>query len=1021
MSKSRKDMNLLFLEALEKRTVQERTTYLDQVCRDDPWLRAELTSLLKAHDEAGDFLDAPILDSGRTLEDSPIYEGPGTIIGPYKLLELIGEGGFGAVYMAEQQKPIRRRVAIKIIKLGMDTKRVIARFEAERQAVAMMDHPNIAKVFEAGSTERGRPYFAMELVKGVPITEYCDENHLDIPQRLELFIDVCRAVEHAHQQGIIHRDIKPSNVMVTLHDGRPVVKVIDFGIAKATQQRLTERTLFTEFRQLIGTPEYMSPEQAEFSGLEVDIRTDVYSLGVLLYELLTGTTPFDGKELRSASFDEICRIIRENEPPKPSTRLSRLEDELAGVAKCRRIEPGELCRNLCGDLDWIVMKTLEKDRTRRYERAIELAADIKRHLGDEPVLAGPPSAGYRLHKFVRRNRAVVITISLVAAALAIGATTATIAVWSSGGLPGKVEHAAGMGQRHVWDVPPQSSFTHGISPDGRYLSYIDWTVGDLAVYDLVADANWLVTKNTGLTWKTIDGWAESSTISPDGRQIAYSWYNQKALEFYDLRIIGLDGANLRILYQDAAVFWIKPYAWSPDGRNILAYFSEAKKELVDEKTGRRFRKAYLVMVSVADGSVRILKTWHRPSFPKMASFSPDGRYVAYDFEQKDDLPHRDIFLMDLDGGSEISLIEHPADDQLSGWTPDGRRVVFASSRSASRGLWMIEVADGAPQGSPRTLMNRFDGRPVGFTADGSFYYGVPTTASNVYIAQLDSTGTEYEDQPRLASSQFVGSTTMGDFSPDGKSLAYRAGRAGYRPSSTGPGDWGFVVYSVENPQERIVWPSPSFIPGARMYGPRWSPDGQSLLVCGTGQEGGHSLYTVDAKTGTVKLITWDRTEYVKQAVWSPDGNLIYIRLKTSVSRLNPATGQETELYQTRGMVRGLDVSPDGKWLAFYRGQNSLIVVSSGGGEPRKVIQLDEEELADSYAFVRWTPDGEHLLFCKRKKELWKVHVETGEQQQIGPAIENLIGAAMHPDGRQITFTVEQKGSELWVMENFLPE
>ncbi|MHC4617621.1 MAG: protein kinase domain-containing protein [Planctomycetota bacterium] len=427
MDTKRLNIKKIFCAALEKKTPTERKAYLDQACGDDSGLRGDVEALLSAYYASDNsFLESPPVGISGKPDDWALSEGPGTIIGRYKLLQLIGEGGFGVVYMAEQQKPIRRRVALKIIKLGMDTKQVIARFEAERQALAMMEHPNIAKVLDAGATDTGRPYFVMELVKGIPVTEYCDKNNLDTRQRLELFIDVCKAVQHAHQKGIIHRDIKPTNVMITLHDGKPVPKVIDFGIAKATQHRLTEKTLFTEYQQFIGTPEYMSPEQAEMSGLDVDTRSDIYSLGVLLYQLLTGTTPFDADKLRSAAYDEIRRIIRETEPATPSRRLSTLGDTLTDIAKRRHTEPAALRKLVRGDLDWIVMKTLEKDRTRRYETANELVLDIERHLADEPVMAGPPGAVYRLRKFVKRHRTGVIFCLSVAAALVIGLSVATV-------------------------------------------------------------------------------------------------------------------------------------------------------------------------------------------------------------------------------------------------------------------------------------------------------------------------------------------------------------------------------------------------------------------------------------------------------------------------------------------------------------------------------------------------------------------------------------------------------------------
>ena len=433
----------LFDEARRLGDPVARRAFLDRTCVGETALRTRIDRLLEAaleaerfFTESGPALALPLVTLTSTRGGTPSLgvgsatvpgeEPVGTRIGRYKLLQKIGEGGWGVVYLAGQEEPVQRRVALKIIKLGMETKSVIARFEAERQALAMMDHPNIARVYDAGATDRGPPYFVMELVRGVKITTYCDQHRLGTRERLDLFIQVCHAIQHAHQKGIIHGDIKPSNIMVTLHDGIAVPKVIDFGISKATEARLTDRLLFTSYAQLIGTPAYMSPEQADMNGLDTDTRSDIYSLGVLLYELLTGTTPFDAKQLLESGLDEMRRTLREKEPARPSARITTLQGaELAKTAGERQVEPHRLAALLHGDLDWIVMKALEKDRGRRYETANGLALDIQRHLNNEPVMARPPSRLYRFQKLVRRNRGVFAAGGAVAAALVIGLGTST--------------------------------------------------------------------------------------------------------------------------------------------------------------------------------------------------------------------------------------------------------------------------------------------------------------------------------------------------------------------------------------------------------------------------------------------------------------------------------------------------------------------------------------------------------------------------------------------------------------------
>jgi hypothetical protein len=430
----------LFKAAQELTDSAVRAAFLEQACNGQPALRDRLEKLLAVQSSADEFFRAiPLREVGVEIvpqpaathglvapADSKSAETAPIVIGRYRLQQRLGEGGCGVVYLAEQQEPVRRKVALKIIRLGMDTESVIARFEAERQALALMDHPNIAHVFDAGATDSGRPYFVMEWVQGAKITDFCNENHLDVNERLKLFIQICHAIQHAHQKGVIHRDIKPSNILVMLHDGVPLPKVIDFGIAKATEGRLTDNTMFTACDQFIGTPAYMSPEQANMSGLDVDTRSDIYSLGVLLYELLSGQTPFDSKDLVKGGMDEMRRTLREREPQPPSTLLTTLSNtKLAAVAIQQHAEPLRLISTLRGDLDWIVMKALEKDRNRRYETANGLAMDVQRYLNDEPVVARPPSRLYQFQKLVQRNRIVFVAVAAVVFTLLIGLGVST--------------------------------------------------------------------------------------------------------------------------------------------------------------------------------------------------------------------------------------------------------------------------------------------------------------------------------------------------------------------------------------------------------------------------------------------------------------------------------------------------------------------------------------------------------------------------------------------------------------------
>ncbi|MHC4827615.1 MAG: protein kinase domain-containing protein, partial [Planctomycetota bacterium] len=700
----------IFHAAREKRDPAERAGFLDGACGNDVSLRAKVEALLKAEAEAGEFLRAaeeatqPFLSPAPTLAETP-RDQAGDMFGRYKLLQQIGEGGFGVVYMAEQREPVKRRVALKIIKLGMDTRQVIARFEAERQALAMMDHPNIAKVLDAGSTETGRLYFVMEYIRGVPILEYCDTEKLDIGARLELFTTVCHAIQHAHQKGIIHRDIKPGNVLVTMHDGVPVPKVIDFGIAKATSAELTAKTLFTEHRQMIGTPAYMSPEQAEMSGLDIDTRSDIYSLGVLLYELLTGTTPYElltgttpftHAELMSKGFAEIMRVIREVEPHKPSTRLSSLGDTGTRTAQQRRaVDPKKLSQTLRGDLDWIIMKCLEKDRTRRYETANGLAMDIRRYLGGEAIVAAPPSAAYRLKKFIRRHRVMVTAGSAVAAALLIGiiafAWQSKIA-WDQRDLAVQARQtaqdaqaaAAAQQQRAEAErdrAEVQLTRAEGLVYAGRLmLAQTDFEAGNggLALHYLGECQRNLRGWEWRYLWTRIDAKrtlvghrreVSSVAISPDGRRIV-TGSEDKTAKVWDAT------TSQELLTLEGHDGYVLSVAFSPDGQRIVTGGGPWGKgkhpgevNVWDAATGRLLH----------DLQGHTYCVWS-------VAFSPDGRRIITSAGDWAYGPG-EVKLWDAVTGQEaLTLTGHARGVRAVTFSPDGQRIVTGSEDLTAR-VW----------------------------------------------------------------------------------------------------------------------------------------------------------------------------------------------------------------------------------------------------------------------------------------------------------------------------------------------
>jgi eukaryotic-like serine/threonine-protein kinase len=1007
----------LFELAAQKPAGPERAAFLDGVCRDQPALRDRLDLLLEGFDGGPGFLkQAP---ERPPLAAVPAVEPPSPQIGRFKLLERLGEGGFGEVWMAEQREPVKRRVALKLIKPGMDSRQVVARFEAERQALALMDHPNIARVFDAGTTDLGRPYFVMELVRGVKITDYCDQTHLSTRQRLDLFIQVCKAVQHAHQKGIIHRDIKPSNILVTLHDGVPVPKVIDFGIAKATQGELTDMTVFTQFQQFIGTPAYVSPEQAEMSGLDIDTRADIYSLGVLLYELLVGQTPFDVRDMMRGGLDGLRRIILEGEPPRPSTKLDTLPgEERTTAGRRRQTDPGGLMHQIQGDLDWIVMKCLEKDRTRRYETASGLAADLQRHLANEPVVARPPSAAYKIQKAWLRNKLAFSAAAAIALVLLVGTTVSSWqAVRATRALrDAEQSQAAEREQKRLAQDKQQEAEQQRQRAE----------LSEANTADLLYAANLnLVQANF-----------EQSNI-PQARRLleqtrnhadrGFEWHYWQHQLHRETRLLrGHAGAVQRV-------------AFSPDGRHLLTGGEDEVILLRELATGKEQLRLEGVSFEQFSPAGERLLGWSRPEGLQIFNvatggkqftlgrciggiFSPDGTTVAAVRGER-------VVLFDSTTGSELRSF--PAFSPFArflirplSFSPDGRSILVADASL----LGGPAIYD-ALTGERNLAVTQTGGGMLGtFFPDGRRFTTWSRYGGDLLVWALD--------RPEQPSARLTGAGNAAvQFSPDGRRLLtggkeQRAvlwdadtfqmigqfqGHTDEIDDVAFSADGRWVATAGADGTARI-WSAADFVGPRRLHHPghspetfaaAFSPDGRHLATAGL-------EFATIWETTTGKLVhqlpiyhpvpgkgrQWQE-EYVESVQFSPDGRRLiatgnnFIAMVFDVDSGRPLlTLDTTSTNLADRRIRSAVFSPDGRQIVTM---NNLQVKTwdAESGQLLRTKDYTKTNSLHTIPPVGFTPDGSRL-FCASIQELTVWDPITGDEVFRMPLENAAMMNAHHP-------------------------
>jgi eukaryotic-like serine/threonine-protein kinase len=950
----------IFTEALELVDPVERAAFLERACGGDLALRERVEKLLHRHQQDDSFLQSPAVAPAMTGEYTPDpagkpaatgpMEGPGSVIGPYKLLQQIGEGGMGTVYMAEQTEPVRRKVALKIIKPGMDSRQVIGRFESERQALALMDHPNIARVLDAGTTETGRPYFVMELVKGEPITKFCDERRLPPKERLELFIPVCQAVQHAHQKGIIHRDLKPSNVLVALYDDKPVPKVIDFGIAKATGQQLTERTLFTEFGQIVGTLEYMSPEQAGLNQLDIDTRSDIYSLGVILYELLTGTTPLEKKRLNEGALLEVLRMIREDEPPRPSTRLSTAEG-LPSIAVNRGLEPNKLSGLVRGDLDWVVMKALEKDRARRYETANALAVDIQRHLADEPVQACPPSALYRLRKFARRNRVALAVASVVLTALAV--TLGVLAVSSVLLHQEKQDKLQALGeklQKEEQRANAEAGRVKALDKWRQTAHYLrlglvqnEYRANRIAVADKLLDEcdtdlrdwEWRYLKrlcNSAADQVAVGKWLGTPIFSKDAGRVAM-------IEDGVVRVRETTTGKEVRSYPDKDIA-VHGMAFSQDGRHLALCGNGGKTNLVkirEVETGKEL--AVLDGLNIYKGLACVV-------------FSPNGERVAAADQRGN------VFAWDWAAGKQLfKVVAHvyPNAPPNGYWftqaafNDDGSQLCTASQGDTVVKVWDIQTGNTIQSAGP-------------ITGHSQVYLGPKRTL-------LATTGTHLTRQPDLTIRLWDAKTgrLLQVFPGHSRPVNCVAFSSDERLLATGSWDNSVIVWEVATGFEVGTFRGGSFrdTGPSGVTGVAFTSDNKQVLALS--QNGALRKWDVTHAPEVQTL----RSRSVMAGTFSPDGRRVAASAalerekdKWPVVVWDLATGQEVRTFGERfESPRHVVYSPDGRFLAAAMIKNDVGIVRIWDvttGATARVFPAEGEKPIGPCIVAAYSPDGKLL-------------------------------------------------------------